>query len=357
MEFRSLARTEFRVADEVKRQVEVIPITYDRLDSYHTVWERGVFADSIAKRAPRMCWGHDWRDPLGTMIDWQDGKEHPRALFQLDSFDDVPRARQAFAQIRSGTIDNFSVGFERIEDRAEEDSEKRWGVPDAVRILRATLDEVSPVLVGSVPGTATIGTRSTFTVDRSELLGLVRNLRDGEMTLDEALRVLHEVGDEHRLGMHKHAKQDGSGMVSHSHVNGMTTHAHSGLMPRLGMRSDEEQRAEWDTAYVNNLPDSAFAVILPGGKKDSDGKTVPRSLRKLPHHDADGSVDLPHLRNALARLPQTDLPAAAKEAADQHLDAHAQKAGVGTPSEEDEAAGRALERDISAALALVEGAL
>ncbi len=52
---------------------------------------------------------------------------------------------------------------------------------------------------------------------------------------------------------------------------------------------------------INDLPDSEFAFILPGGKKDEEGKTVPRSLRKLPIHEA------ANVRNALARLNQTDL--------------------------------------------------
>lgn len=65
------------------------------------------------------------------------------------------------------------------------------------------------------------------------------------------------------------------------------------------------KEAEWDTAYMNNLPDSSFAYIAPGGEKDSEGKTVPRSLRYFPYKDASGKVDLPHLRNALARAPQS----------------------------------------------------
>jgi len=61
---------------------------------------------------------------------------------------------------------------------------------------------------------------------------------------------------------------------------------------------------EWSRKYVNDLPDSAFAWIEPGGKKDETGKTVPRSLRHLPYKDATGKVDLPHVRNALARINQ-----------------------------------------------------
>lgn len=69
---------------------------------------------------------------------------------------------------------------------------------------------------------------------------------------------------------------------------------------------DDEVKAEWSTADVNNLPDSSFLLVSPGGQKDDEGKTVPRSLRHLPIRDADGKLDLPHLRNAIARIPQMD---------------------------------------------------
>lgn len=65
------------------------------------------------------------------------------------------------------------------------------------------------------------------------------------------------------------------------------------------------KEAEWTAAYINDLPDSSFAYIEPGGEKDDEGKTKPRSLRHFPYKDARGKVDLPHLRNALARAPQS----------------------------------------------------
>ena len=88
-------------------------------------------------------------------------------------------------------------------------------------------------------------------------------------------------------------------------------------------------KAVWTTASINDLPDSAFAVISSGGTKDEGGKTVPRSLRHLPYKDASGKVDLPHLRNALARLPQTDISAEQKASAKSKLEAAAKQAGVG----------------------------
>jgi Caudovirus prohead serine protease len=53
------------------------------------------------------------------------------------------------------------------------------------------------------------------------------------------------------------------------------------------------------TAGQNNLPDSDFAYIEPGGTKDSSGKTTPRSLRHF------CIVDAAHVRNALARASQS----------------------------------------------------
>jgi hypothetical protein len=73
---------------------------------------------------------------------------------------------------------------------------------------------------------------------------------------------------------------------------------------------------------VNNLPDSDFAYISPGGEKDSEGKTTPRSLRHLPIPDA------AHVRNALARLNQTDIPPAAKKEALSKIKRKAKELGV-----------------------------
>lgn len=71
--------------------------------------------------------------------------------------------------------------------------------------------------------------------------------------------------------------------------------------------------AVWSTAYINDLPDSCFLFVSPGGKKDGEGKTVPRSLRHFPYKDSGGKVDLPHLRNAISRIPQANIPASFKD--------------------------------------------
>lgn len=66
-------------------------------------------------------------------------------------------------------------------------------------------------------------------------------------------------------------------------------------------------KAIWDTAYQNSLPDSAFLFIEAGGEQE-DGKTTPRSKRHFPVRDASGALDATHLRNAIARMPQSTVP-------------------------------------------------
>lgn len=114
--------------------------------------------------------------------------------------------------------------------------------------------------------------------------------------------------------------------IARSLVQGESAKSAEGLkvMSEMeGKKKDEQsteiKEAEWDAAYINDLPDSAFAYIEPGGTKDSEGKTSPRSMRHLPYRKKDGSVDLPHLRNALARVDQTDLSPAIKAKIRAHL--------------------------------------
>ena len=67
-----------------------------------------------------------------------------------------------------------------------------------------------------------------------------------------------------------------------------------------------ELAEKWTTKYINDLPNMAFAVVEKG-YKEGDNK----GMRHLPHHNKnvksateDSSVDLPHLRNAFARVNQ-----------------------------------------------------
>ncbi len=101
--------------------------------------------------------------------------------------------------------------------------------------------------------------------------------------------------------------------------------------------SDELLGAKWTREFINDLPDAAFAYVEKG-KKDESGKTVPRSLRHFPHHDSSvkngdekDSLDMPHLRNAMARLSQSPTGEHAK----QHLLMHEKQVGMGMKTAEE----------------------
>lgn len=70
--------------------------------------------------------------------------------------------------------------------------------------------------------------------------------------------------------------------------------------------------ATWSSSYVTALPDSAFACVDDSG-------------RHYPHHDAQGKLDMPHLRNAMSRIGDASNAQCGKA----HLEAHARSAGIG----------------------------
>ena len=92
---------------------------------------------------------------------------------------------------------------------------------------------------------------------------------------------------------------------------------------------EDSKSAKMTRKAINDLPDSDFAYISPGGKKDASGKTEPRSLRHLPINAA------AHVRNALARLSQTDIPPAAKKSALSKIKSRAKKFGIETADSSD----------------------
>lgn len=96
----------------------------------------------------------------------------------------------------------------------------------------------------------------------------------------------------------------------------------------------QTNEAQWTSSYVSDLPDSSFAAIQPGGKKDEEGKMTPRSLRHLPYKDASGKPDQAHVENALQRLSQTQISPALKAAARKKLVAAAKELGMQTSMDE-----------------------
>ena len=126
-------------------------------------------------------------------------------------------------------------------------------------------------------------------------------------TPNEAIERAREIGC---IGYHTH---EVDGTVMYMPCDLMSDYE---LLTGMAHRGSDDlslvEKVEWTTAYVNDLPDSAFFYVGEG-EQDDEGKTTPRTLRKLPYRDAEGNIDLPHVRSALSYLSRTDIPDSAKE--------------------------------------------
>jgi HK97 family phage prohead protease len=194
---------EYRVASSGEVIADVV--RYMTVDDYGTRFTPDVFTESLATRMPRMVWGHNWLDPIGLWNEYDSNSKRLRLKGQLDlamigesDMPAVPSAHRAYAQLRSGTIDQWSVGFLRQEDRAA--GEKMPGITD---ITKGILDEASAVLVGAVPGTKTVsirsssrslrrmsGVRGRLLVPAPDVQELIVRLETGEIDLADALSQL-----------------------------------------------------------------------------------------------------------------------------------------------------------------------
>jgi len=131
----------------------------------------------------------------------------------------------------------------------------------------------------------------------------------------------------------------------------MAAFIHASSVRKQEQRAEDEPgdgdvaKADMSAKSINDLDDSDFAYIEPGGKKDDEGKTTPRSLRHFPVNDA------AHVRNALSRAPQSPfgekaMPKIKARAKALGIDV-AKEAGVAEPVTKDmmDAAGDAMPLD------------
>ena len=155
MEFRSTADIggRFKDLDESKRHV-LVEFPNRRIDTFGTDFDDGSFAESFRRSLPTMCWNHDLSEPIGKAVSAQALRHSHEIVGRFSDFNAVPRARQAFTQLRDGDLTDWSFGFTR--DASVPHPEVRG----ATRITRATMGEFSPVSMGSIPGAKTLAIRS-----------------------------------------------------------------------------------------------------------------------------------------------------------------------------------------------------
>lgn len=133
-------------------------------DMIGTVCVRGCFSKSLQERGPQsqakqkilVLYMHDQKDPLCVPSVL---KEDDYGLYGEFSPDEVPSGDRTVLQVKSGTINQFSFGFNYVWDKMEYDEQRK-----VVLMKEADLYEVSPVSIGS--NKETFAVRSGYTVEQ-----------------------------------------------------------------------------------------------------------------------------------------------------------------------------------------------
>ena len=183
MKRRESRNGEIRAAGE-DGVIEILAVAYNVTDDYGTQFRRGTFTKSLEQHLPVIAWAHLWDEPIGRATGWREADEGLYITARLDIGGAVPRADQAYEQVRSGTLTDVSIGFMRHASEQE---------GDVVVITEADLDEVSVVLRGAVPGAKVLAVRSGEVVDLAAVEEIARRVVAGDIdqaTADEMARLL-----------------------------------------------------------------------------------------------------------------------------------------------------------------------
>lgn len=328
-------------ADDQSGVIEAIVSVFNNVDSGKEIVRPGFFSKSVAKKLPKGVWMHDWKQPIAKTLEAKElapgDASLPESLKALGGLYikgqlnlGTQRGREAYSDIKFGIVDEFSVGYKVLKESKDEKTGAR-------ELIEGDLKEWSPVLVGMNPETQLLSIKQeelerklweetaneiryrvkdpgqfqsnsfrTITLQQSPKINAIIGKLDGETTT--TIQSLRFAADDWSMADAK---------------KWVTDHADK-------IKSSDELliKAEWTTQYMDDLPDSSFAYIESGGQKDQDGKTTPRSLRHFPYKNANGDLDEAHVRNALARIPQSKLPQAAKDAALRKVEAAARQLGI-----------------------------
>lgn len=217
-------------------------------------------------------------------------KREGMLVFKNMTFDETPLAEAWLQAIRRGTIRMVSVGAMPHEWEMVEEPNKKTGKTDRhILVTRSELLEISPVPIGA--------NRAAFidprTIGREEDAQLPRRVAE----MEAALRELRDI------------------------ISCLET----------SESADEESYGD------ATFPDAAFVIEVGAPRTSSRGganASTPQAYRHLPHHsravrspDDNKTVDISHLRNALARVNQVKPKIEAREKfiarAKAHLSRHA----------------------------------
>lgn len=146
--------------DSESRTISGYAAVFGNKDKAGDILIKGCFSKSIQDRGPGsaandkiiVLWMHDMNEPIGRLtVLYEDDK----GLYFEAPIDDVPRGNQAIKQLESGTLNQFSIGYQYVWENCEYDAEK-----DAFMVKEVKLHEISVVSIGCNGETEYLGLKS-----------------------------------------------------------------------------------------------------------------------------------------------------------------------------------------------------
>lgn len=191
-----------KVVDEGAGVAEAIVSSTNVPDHGDDIIIPGAYQDTLTRRRPKCCWGHDWKTSVGKTLEIEEllpGSTRlplellakgAGALWVVTQFNlKTQRGAEAYADVVFwGPEGEWSIGYD-----ASPPEGKAYMRKDGLRALeRLALYEYSPVLFGMAPGTSTLSMKRLAAVER--FLGKDASDFD-RMPVDERVAVLREAKD------------------------------------------------------------------------------------------------------------------------------------------------------------------
>lgn len=134
--------------DPVSRKISGYGAVFNNIDKAQDLLIKGCFAKSINDRGPEsqandkiiMLWMHDMKEPVGKITKLA---EDEKGLYFEAIIDDIPLGDRAIKQLESGTLNQFSIGYNYVWENCQWDSER-----DCLMVKEVILYEISVVSIG-----------------------------------------------------------------------------------------------------------------------------------------------------------------------------------------------------------------
>ena len=148
LEYKSV-KCNVKVSEE-KGIIEAYVSIFGNVDLTGEIIDKGAFADSLKIKLPKGVWSHNWDQPIAKTLE---AREDDKGLYIKGKLIlEVQKAAEAYALMKEGVIDEFSIGYQVVEDETDKEGNRH--------LKKIRLYEWSPVLVGANPKTELLNVKS-----------------------------------------------------------------------------------------------------------------------------------------------------------------------------------------------------